>query len=272
MIKSIQEARVKDGIPRILAAQDWVQTISEVLGIWTVKILDFADNSQIYTAIDDAPEIILDALAVSWKIDWYDTGYNLEQKRQIVKTAMEVRRTMGTTKATRLQADAIYPGTMLEEWFDYEGEPGYFRLLVDITGSNAENPVIVYDPDTMEREMTAAKRWSAHLENLSYMVRHAIVTRAAIASWTYLLPFCGTIRCGTYWMPSTLGHSIDSKVQVSAKPEGFSVEPEFTGTLPSPSALGFSIACGQVVSGGVEAFSISPEFTGTLPEEETNGD
>jgi hypothetical protein len=73
-------------------------------------------------------------------------------------------------------------------------------------------------------------------------------------------------------MPSTLGHSIDSKVQVSAKPEGFSVEPEFTGTLPSPSALGFSIACGQVVSGGVEAFSISPEFTGTLPEEGTNGD
>ena len=89
--------------------------------------------SQVYTAIDTVAEEVLDALAVNWKIDWYDTGYDIEQKRRIVKTALNIRRTMGTAGAARTQADAIYPGTKLEEWFEYGGTPGKFRLRVNIT-------------------------------------------------------------------------------------------------------------------------------------------
>lgn len=70
---------------------------------------------------------------MNWKIDWYDTGYDIEQKRRIVKTALNIRRTMGTAGAARTQADAIYPGTKLEEWFEYGGTHGKFRLRVNIT-------------------------------------------------------------------------------------------------------------------------------------------
>lgn len=49
-----------------------------------------------------------------------------------MKTALTIRRTMGTAAAVKAQADAIYPGSTVEEWFEYGSKPGYFRLRVNI--------------------------------------------------------------------------------------------------------------------------------------------
>lgn len=132
MIKSLREARITDGLPRVVAGQDWVRALSEALGLVLGKTLDYIDASQIYTNIDAAPEKILDALAVNWKIDWYDTGMTIEQKRRTVKAALQVRRLMGTAEAVKLQTDAIYPGAKISEWFEYGGEAGYFRVLIEL--------------------------------------------------------------------------------------------------------------------------------------------
>ena len=68
MIKSLREARIVDGVPRIVAGQEWVQALSEALGELHEKTMDFADASQIYTALDTVSETVLDILAVNWKI------------------------------------------------------------------------------------------------------------------------------------------------------------------------------------------------------------
>ena len=73
MIKSLRQARITDGLPRVLARQEWVIALSEALGLALGKTLDYTDESQIYTRLDTAPETVLDVLAVDWKIDWYDT-------------------------------------------------------------------------------------------------------------------------------------------------------------------------------------------------------
>lgn len=133
MIKSLKNAQIADGLPRILGEQPWVKALSMAMLELHQKTMGYIAGSQIYTAIDTVAEEVLDALAVNWKIDWYDTGYDIEQKRRIVKTALNIRRTMGTAGAARTQADAIYPGTKLEEWFEYGGTHGKFRLRVNIT-------------------------------------------------------------------------------------------------------------------------------------------
>lgn len=276
MIKSLRDARLVDALPRVVKSQDWVKAMSETVGYFTEKILTFADNSQIYTALDTAPENILDALAVGWKIDWYDTSYSIEKKRRIVKTAMEVRRLMGTVRAVKLQADAIYPGTMVEEWFEYGGEAGYYRLVIDITASNSDNPVIYMTDEEVERQLTLSKRWSMHLEHLSYMIRHVIKTRAIIDKWLYAVPRCGTIRCGTWWMLSTLGWSESHKLNTPPAIDPFNAHPDLTGTLPVVSRVGYSV-CGTLRAGGaVEAYAASPAETGTnkagiIPQTSTAG-
>ena len=122
MIKGLKDAQITDGLPRVLAEQPWVRALSLAMLELHQKTMGYIAGSQIYTAIDTVAEEVLDALAVNWKIDWYDTGYDIEQKRRIVKTALNIRRTMGTAGAARTQADAIYPGTKLEEWFEYGGK------------------------------------------------------------------------------------------------------------------------------------------------------
>lgn len=273
MIKSLREARIVDGVPRIVAGQDWVQALSEALGVLHEKTLDFADASQIYTELDTAPEEILDALAVNWKIDWYDTGYTVEQKRRIVKTALTVRRLMGTVRAVKLQADAIYPGTEAEEWFDYGGDPGYFRLFVNITDTTAEHPVVFMSPEEIERRLTTAKRWSAHMESFSYMVRRALLLGAKAERWAVRPPICGTIYCGTHWEPSTLGYSERAAMLAGAAPEAFPISPELTGTLPQNAVAAYTVCGGMVSGGAVAGYPVAgaPAGTsqecGTLPEE-----
>ena len=154
----------------------------------------------------------MDALAVNWKIDWYDTGYNIEQKRRIIKTALTVRRTMGTVAAVKAQADAIYPGTTLEEWFEWGGEPGTFRLHVDISQTDAQHPIIFFTNEEIERRLATAKRFSTQLESMSYQVKHGIEVDAAVAGWTASPPVCGTIACGTYPSVKTLGYSIEETI------------------------------------------------------------
>ena len=132
MIKSLRQARITDGLPRVLARQEWVIALSEALGLALGKTLDYTDESQIYTRLDTAPEAVLDVLAVDWKIDLYDTELTVEQKRRIVKTALTVRRLMGTAAAVKLQVHAIYPEATVTEWFQYDGRPGCFRVSLPL--------------------------------------------------------------------------------------------------------------------------------------------
>lgn len=168
MIKSLLDARIADGVPQIVARQDWVQAISTALGAIHKRTLGYADGSQVYTALDDVPVEVLDALAVYWKIDWYDTDYSVEQKRRIIKSALTVRRLMGTVRAVKLQVEAIFPGTTLQEWFEYGGTPGCFRLDVNLTDEAIKGQVVMQTPEEIERKIVTAKRWSAHLEGVDY--------------------------------------------------------------------------------------------------------
>lgn len=160
MIKSLLDARLVDALPRVVAGQDWVRALSDAVGVLHGKTLQYIDDSQIYTNLDNAEEAILDALAVSWKVDWYDTGYSIDQKRRIIKTALAVFRQMGTVGAVKMQLDAICPGTTLEEWFQYGGQPGYFRIITnDPTVDNVRAAELA-------AAANKAKRLSAWLEEI----------------------------------------------------------------------------------------------------------
>lgn len=76
MIKGLKDAQIADGLPRVLGEQPWVRALSLAMLELHRKTMDYINGSQIYTAIDTVAEEVLDALAVNWKIDWYDTGYD----------------------------------------------------------------------------------------------------------------------------------------------------------------------------------------------------
>ena len=167
MIKGLKDAQITDGLPRVLAEQPWVRALSLAMLELHRKTMDYIDASQVYTAIDTVAEEVLDALAVNWKI---------------VKTALNIRRTMGTAGAARTQADAIYPGTKLEEWFEYGGTHGKFRLRVNITTVEERQKFAAMTIEEIERRLAAAKRFSAHLEEVEYYDAGGTATAYGIAA------------------------------------------------------------------------------------------
>ena len=165
------------------------------------------------------------------------------------------------------------PDSEVEEWFEYGGEKGYFRININVTRSAETGGVQVYSPEEIKRRIETVKRYAAHLESVSYMVKRALTVGRRIESWLYRVPECGTIYCGTYWEPSTLGHSERAAMLAGAGPEAFLVSPEFTGTLPQNAVAGYTV-CGGMVSGGSAAgytMAGTPagetQECGTLPEE-----
>lgn len=196
MIKSLLDAELRDGVPRVLQKQPWVEALSRAVLDLHRQTMGFIDGSQIYTAIDTVSEAVLDALAVSWKIDWYDPEYDLEQKRRIVQTALTIRRTMGTAAAVKAQADAIYPGSTVEEWYEYGGEPGYFRLRVNIMTVEEQEKFAAMSMAEVERRLAAAKRFSSHLEEVEYYDAGGTATGWGFAAYTgmELTESCATIR------------------------------------------------------------------------------
>ena len=63
MIKSLREARIVDGVPRIVAGQDWVQALSEALGVPTENILGVGDgDSDVKWALNSG----FVSVAVTW--------------------------------------------------------------------------------------------------------------------------------------------------------------------------------------------------------------
>ena len=178
MIKSLRQARITDGLPRVVAGQEWVIALSEALGIVLGRTLDYTDESQIYTRLDTAPEAVLDILAVNWKIDWYDTSFTLEQKRRIVKSALTVRRLMGTAAAVKLQVDTIYPGATVEEWFQYDGNAGCFRVLLDLP----ENGITGEEYRRLKNGILTTKNERSHLDVID--IRYECEARMAVGGYS----------------------------------------------------------------------------------------
>ncbi|HEX9063206.1 MAG TPA: phage tail protein I [Clostridia bacterium] len=121
-------------------------------------------NCQILSRVDELPEEILDVLAYELHVDWYDNSLPIESKRTIIKNSDKVHMRAGTPDAVENVVAAWFGDGKVEEWFEYGGQPGMFRVItsnISITGDMAAN---------FTRILNSVKRESAHLEEIRVTV------------------------------------------------------------------------------------------------------
>lgn len=158
------------------------QVISEQLQITARQI----KKNIIYARIDELDEETLDILAYDLHVDWYDYTYPIEVKRATIKDSVKVHRKLGTKYAVQTALGNVFPGTKVEEWFEYGGDPYMFKVIIGATttGISAERQAAV-----LER-VRFYKNLRSHLEAISYKIEkkatvqiaavHAIGTRLEI--------------------------------------------------------------------------------------------
>lgn len=73
-------------------------------------------------------EDILDEIAISENIFWYNSESSIEVKREIIKNAEDVFRYLGTAYAIEKVVSDYFGDGEVIEWFDYAGTPGHFKV------------------------------------------------------------------------------------------------------------------------------------------------
>lgn len=78
--------------------------------------------------IDELSEAELDDLAWELNILWYDIGASIEVKRELIKASDQIYKKLGTKWAVENVINTYFGDGYIEEWFQYGGDPGRFRI------------------------------------------------------------------------------------------------------------------------------------------------
>lgn len=156
------------------------------------------EKLRIYPQIDTLDEELLDILAYDLKVDWYNYNYPVEAKRELLKSSWFVHRSLGTKGAVSSALSAIYPNSTVQEWFEYGGEPYYFRIVVDLTSGQ----IVELSHAEIVKTVDIYKSLRSRLEDdaIAYRTNCAICVVCKAGYVVY-----GVTSCGTYPEIATQG-------------------------------------------------------------------
>ena len=137
------------------------EAMSNLFQKWSIDM----ERTVIIGQIDKLNEAELDQLAQDWNVFWYLKSTTLEQKRQLIKDSPLVFSRLGTVWAVERVMNNYLPESELKEWFDYGGNPHYFKFVTNNTN------ILQTDIDAFLFVLEKVKRKSQWLEGVILELR-----------------------------------------------------------------------------------------------------
>ena len=110
--------------------------------------------------INELPETELDNLAWELNITWYDKRVPISVKRELILNSDKVYQKLGTKWAVENVINTYFGEGHISEWFEYEGEPGHFKIY-------SSNPTITNEKLIQFLGiLNKVKRGSSHLDGV----------------------------------------------------------------------------------------------------------
>jgi len=129
MSKSIFDVTWLDVVPLILNGDNQVKALSAATSPELQAVSSAIAECILLARLDELDEDVVDLLAWQYHVDFYDTELTIAQKRKLVQTSIDMHRHKGTPYAVEQVVSAILDNAVVQEWFDYGGEPYYFRVV-----------------------------------------------------------------------------------------------------------------------------------------------
>jgi len=129
------------------------------------EITQDISQALIVPVIDELPEEIVDLLAWQFHVDFYEPlGLDLDKKRALVKNSLIWHRYKGTKYALESMIRILFFSDFaIEEWFEYDGDPYFFRLISWDSLRSAD------DYNDLIRAIYALKNERSWLEGLRFV-------------------------------------------------------------------------------------------------------
>lgn len=106
---------------------------------------------------------LLDIVAADLHVDFYDESYPIEVKQKLINDSMIIHMEKGTGKAVENLMNAVFGDGVVEEWFEYGGQPFHFRVITSnrsVTNERAQEFI---------RALNSVKRKTAILESITML-------------------------------------------------------------------------------------------------------
>lgn len=129
------------------------------------QMSDHRDGLDVLATILDpmnCPETMLPWLAAILRPPFWSETMTVFDKRRALANAKEMRRHKGTSYAIRLAMAAVGLDARVEQWYEYSGTPGNFRVVVDTVGAEYSDASLQLADELIE----SVKRASARLDEI----------------------------------------------------------------------------------------------------------
>jgi phage tail P2-like protein len=177
MNKELKTADFYETFPPALKRDESMAALGRLIADELHITANEAEKNIIYARIDELGERWLDTLAYDLHVDWYDYDYPIETKRKILKNSIRVHQKLGTKYAVRTVLQDVYRTADVEEWFDYGGEPYFFRVTVDIGNEGLSEDTSL----EIEKKMQFYKNLRSHCDGIFYRLSIEKATVQAVA-------------------------------------------------------------------------------------------
>lgn len=154
----LKEAQITDSLPSWLSNETNVKALSYAASRQMKKVLAYSDAAKVYADVMKCTHAVLDMLAFELQIPKYKDSYSLDTKRRMVLNGLVYWLRMGTAGALEDLCSDIFSNAVMTEWFDYDGEPGHFRITTD------NRRITDNDIREFHKVINTVKRLSAHLD------------------------------------------------------------------------------------------------------------
>ena len=159
---------------------------------------------RVWDQIDNLTEAECDELAWEMDIDWYDSNLGINEKRDTVRLALQIKRKRGTKWAVEQLINAYLGDGYVSEWFEIGGEPFTFTVLMT-------NPDITQeDFDKFIAGAKSAKNARSHIAGVSYLWLQGADVETSFAAEDVEYGF---VRTGTYPTPANVGVLVSKAVE-----------------------------------------------------------
>lgn len=175
--------------PDVLAKDERMYALASLVADFLNTQVESVDSVRIYPRIDELPEDLLDILAKDLKVDWYNEEYPLQVKRNLIKSSFKVHRTLGSKGAVKEALSALYPGSSVYEWFEYGGDPYYFKVILDVTSQYFE---VSHDDVIKTLDIYKSLRSRIDGNEIIYRSTEGVILKTSAKYLKYELPVCGT--------------------------------------------------------------------------------
>ncbi len=181
------DGQVTDILPENIVKKPEVQALSHALQQGCRLLYKYSQRLYIYSGLDEQPEEVIDLMAAELRTQYYGVNLDIEKKKQLVRNTLNWYMAAGTPEAIEGLLLTVFGWGRIEEWFEYNGRPFYFRPVIGIEAGQGEVNIFLKYLKLVKnaRSWLDAIVYSGIIDHkdLEKIVLRNILTRVTIPFW-----------------------------------------------------------------------------------------